>query len=313
MNGTFADAVAPAPPVLVSARGLAVGHGRQALFPPLDAALRAGELVCLLGGNGAGKTTLLKTLGGILPPVAGSVTVGGETVATLAPRLRARRIALLLTTSELPPFLLGRELVSLGRTPHAPWLPGRAARSHESDADIVQRVMAALRCEHLAERRLGQLSDGERQRLCLARALAQDAPVLLLDEPLSHLDPPAKAELLSLLQEWVRAPFPEGPSGSTPERVGRTVVAAVHEVDLALGFADRCLLVAPGLPPFLGTPEEAAGEPLRRVFPGWPTFWDPLGLRRGRGVRGVGESGDVHRAPGAGRGGHYGERHPGKA
>lgn len=270
-----------ASPALLGTRGLSVGHGTRALFPPLDVALCSGELVCLLGGNGAGKTTLLKTLGGILPPLAGAVTVAGADVAALSPRARARHVALLLAAPELPPFLLGRELVALGRTPHAAWLPAGLKGTREGDGDIVARVMEVLRCGHLAERRLGTLSDGERQRLCLARALAQDAPVLLLDEPLAHLDPPAKAELLELLQEWVRAPrgtrgIAEGAEG------GRVVVAAVHEVDLALGFADRCLLVAPGQPPFLGTPEEAAGEPLRRIFPGWPEFWDPLGLRRGR-------------------------------
>lgn len=276
---TFVPSRAP----LLSTHGLSVGHGVCALFPPLDAALHAGELVCLLGRNGAGKTTLLKTLAGILPPLAGSVIVGDEPVASLAPRVRAQRIALLLTDPMLPPFLLGRELVALGRTPHAPWLSAGFARTDTGDDEVVRSVMETLRCAHLAERRLGTLSDGERQRLCLARALAQDASVLLLDEPLSHLDPPAKAELLTLLHDWARAPSSSrAGTSSAAEGSGRIVIAAVHEVDLALGFADRCLLVAPGTPPFLGVPEEAAGGPLRRVFPGWPVFWDPLALRRGR-------------------------------
>jgi iron complex transport system ATP-binding protein len=247
-----------------------------ALFPPLDMAMQSGQFVCLLGGNGAGKTTLLKTLAGILPPLAGSVSLGGDVVEDLTGRERARRAALLLTDTGLPPFLLGRELVSLGRTPHTPWL----AAAREADAVVVQRVMETLRCAHLADRRLGQLSDGERQRLCLARALAQDAPVLLLDEPLSHLDLPAKAEMLSLLRDWTRAG--DGSDGSDGGGAGRVVLAAVHEVDLALGFADLCLMLAPGEKPFIGPPEEAAGEPLRRFFPGWPEFWDPLGLRRNR-------------------------------
>jgi iron complex transport system ATP-binding protein len=255
---------------LLATQGLVVGHDDRSLFPPLDFTLKPGEFVCLLGGNGAGKTTLLKTLAGILPPLSGSVSLGGDPVSALAGRERARRAALLLTDAGLPPFLLGRELVSLGRTPHASWL----ASVRAADEAVAQRVMETLRCAHLADRRLGQLSDGERQRLCLARALAQDAPVLLLDEPLSHLDLPAKAELLSLLRDWARAGDAEGS--------GRAVLAAVHEVDLALGFADRCLMLAPGEQPFIGLPEEAAGEPLRRFFPGWPGFWDPLGLRRNR-------------------------------
>jgi iron complex transport system ATP-binding protein len=220
----------------------------------------------LLGRNGAGKTTLLKTLAGVLRPLSGSVLLGGDPVASLSGRERARRVALLLADPGLPPFLLGRELVALGRTPHAPWF----ASAREADEAMVARVMEDLECAHLAERPLGRLSDGERQRLCLARALTQDASVLLLDEPLSHLDPPAKAGMLALLREWVRA------------APGRSVLAAVHEVDLALGFADRCLLVAPGAAPFLGAPEESAAAPLRAAFPGWPEYWDALSLRKRR-------------------------------
>ncbi len=250
----------------LSAQALAAGYGVCALFPPFDLALRAGELTCLLGRNGSGKTTLLKTLAGILPPLSGSVLLDGDPVSSLPGRARARRAALLLTDPGLPPFLLGRELVGLGRTPHARWF----ASAREADDVMVTRVLEDLECAHLADRPVGRLSDGERQRLCLARALAQDAPVLLLDEPLSHLDPPAKARMLGLLGDWARA------------APGRAVLAAVHEVDLALGFADRCLLLSPGSVPFLGTPEEAADTPLRAAFPGWPEYWDALGVRRGR-------------------------------
>jgi iron complex transport system ATP-binding protein len=153
--------------------------------------------------------------------------------------------------------------VALGRTPHAPWFAG----PHAEDPAPVEEALKQLGCAHLAERRLGTLSDGERQRLCLARALAQDAPVLLLDEPLAHLDLPAKAETLAFLRAWTRS--------------GRAVLAAVHEVDLALGFADRVLMLIPNEAPFIGVPEDAAADPLRRAFPGWPEFWNPLGLRNG--------------------------------
>jgi iron complex transport system ATP-binding protein len=263
---TAASPAARAP--LLEARGLAAGHAAP-LFPPLDLSLQAGELVCLLGRNGAGKTTLLKTLGGILDPLAGSVSLQGADARFLPGRDRALRAALLLTDGGLPPFLRGRELVSIGRTPHASWLSSSVA----ADRYAADEAMERLRCSHLAERRLGELSDGERQRLCLARLLAQDAPVLLLDEPLAHLDPPAKAELLGLLREWTREP--SGPAG-------RAVLAAVHEVDLALGLADRCVMLVPGEAPFVGLPEDAAGEALNRAFPGWPDFWDPLGIRRRR-------------------------------
>ena len=249
------------PVPLLEARGLSAGYSGAPLFPPFDLSLGAGELVCLLGRNGAGKTSLLKTLGGILKPLSGSVSLRGEDAGSLSGRERALRAALLLTEGGLPPFLLGRELVSLGRTPHAPWFSGARAE----DDRIAREAMERLHCAHLAERRLGALSDGERQRLCLARLLAQDAPVLLLDEPLAHMDLPAKAELLTLLRDY--------------SRTGRAVLAAVHEVDLALGLADRCLMLIPGEAPFLGLPEDAAGAALQRAFPGWPAFWNPLGLR----------------------------------
>jgi iron complex transport system ATP-binding protein len=249
---------------LLEARGVSAGYAGAPLFPAFDLSVRAGELVCLLGRNGAGKTSLLKTLGGILQPLSGTVSLQGNAAAGLSGRERALRAALLLTDGGLPPFLLGRELVALGRTPHASWFS--AARPE--DERIARAAMERLHCAHLAERRLGELSDGERQRLCLARLLAQDAPLLLLDEPLAHMDLPAKAELLGLLRDWTRA--------------DRGVLAAVHEVDLALGFADRCLMLIPGEAPFLGAPEDAAGPALRRAFPGWPEFWNPLGLRRAR-------------------------------
>jgi iron complex transport system ATP-binding protein len=173
----------------LAARSLTIGHGARAHFPSFDLALHPGGLTCLLGRNGAGKTTLLKTLAGVLPPLSGSVFLDGEEVASLSRRERARRAALSLADPGLPPFLKGRELVGLGRTPHGSWF----ASAREADDAMVARVLEDLKCAHLADRPVGRLSDGERQRLCLARALVQDAPVLLLDEPLSHLDPPAKA------------------------------------------------------------------------------------------------------------------------
>lgn len=245
----------------LEAQALVVGHG-QPLFPAFDFTLMPGEFVCLLGRNGTGKTTVLKTLGGILPPLSGEVMLKGRSIPQWAQRERARHAALLLTDPGLPPFLLGEELVTLGRTPHSEWFSASSA----SDRKAVLMALDRLHCAALAGRRLGTLSDGERQRLCLARILAQDTPVLLLDEPVAHLDLPAKVEVLLLLRDLARAE-------------GKAVLASVHDVDLALGLADRCLLLSPGAPPFIGTPEECAGVPLHSAFPGWPDFWDPLALR----------------------------------
>ncbi len=249
------------PTDLLAARALAVGHGRP-LFPPADFSLRAGELVGLLGPNGAGKTTWLKTLSGLLPPCAGEVHLRGRRLRELSGRERAQSLALLLVDPGLPPFLSGWELAALGRTPHRTGL----GFSTPADRAAVQAALEQLHCLPWANRRLGTLSDGERQRLCLARIVAQDAPALLLDEPTAHLDFPAKVEVLLLLRGLAR-------------REGKAVLASLHDLDLALGFCDRCLILAPDRAPFCGTPEAAAGGPLRAAFPGLPDFWDPLWLR----------------------------------
>mgnify|MGYP003345719083 FL=1 len=247
---------------MLTVNGLNQFYGGSHILRGLSFDAPPGKVTVLLGRNGVGKTTLLKTLGGILPPISGDVMLGGKRMGGLTDRERARFASLLLTDPGLPPFLLGEELVSLGRTPHTAWF----SSDEESDQMAVSSAMDRLHCTHLAHRRLGALSDGERQRLCLARVVAQDAPLLLLDEPTAHLDLPAKVEVLLTLRDLARTQ-------------GKAILASVHDVDLAFGLADRCLLLSPNAPAFIGTPEQAAGVPLHAAFPGWPDFWDPLMLR----------------------------------
>ncbi|MBB1254235.1 ABC transporter ATP-binding protein [Streptomyces sp. OF3] len=187
---------------------------------------RAGELTVLLGPNGAGKSTLLRTLCGLLPPLAGAVRVAGRDVSHDSALARARRLAVVLTDRVDPGLLSARELVSLGRHPHT----GFTGRLTPTDHGIVRWALDAVDAAHLADRPAAELSDGERQRVLTARALAQEPEVILLDEPTAFLDVPSRVALTVLLRDLAR------------DR-GPTVVVSTHDLELALRVADAVWLV----------------------------------------------------------------------
>lgn len=182
----------------------------------------------VVGPNGAGKSTLLRCLAGLLPPAAGSVLLAGRELNQWSPRERARQLAWLAQQAEASGELSVRDVVQLGRLPHLGLfgVPGPA------DRDAVERAMAQTECAAWQHRRLSELSGGERQRVLLARALAVEAPVLLLDEPTTHLDPPHQVALVRLLAQL-------GRSGAN------TVVSVLHDLPLALA-ADQLVVLAAG-------------------------------------------------------------------
>ena len=181
----------------------------------------------VVGPNGAGKSTLLRTLCGLQPPDAGHVELEGRPLPRWKPGERARRLAWMAQQAEAGGELTVREVVHLGRLPHL----GLFAAPGPADEDVVQQAMAQTECAAWQHRRLHQLSGGERQRVLLARALAVQAPLLLLDEPTTHLDPPHQVALVRLLQQQARA--------------GTTVVSVLHDLPLALQ-ADRVVVMAEG-------------------------------------------------------------------
>jgi iron complex transport system ATP-binding protein len=219
---------------LLEAEGLTFGYPGRPVFRDVTFALGAGELVALAGPNGAGKSTLLRVLLGLHAPLAGRVALGGVALASLRRREIARRVALLPqeSPSDLP--LAVREIISLGRLPHL----RRFEPEGPADLAAVEAALAATDTAELAERPMTELSGGERHRVHLARALAQGAPVLLLDEPTAGLDLVHQLEALELLRATVDEAAEAGG--------GRGAIVAMHDLSLAARWCDRILLLADG-------------------------------------------------------------------
>ena len=221
------------------ARALAAGYGTRLVLRGIDLELQPGEVTALVGPNGAGKSTLLRALAGLIRPAAGAVTLDGVDVGTIARDALARRIAVVPQLFDtLFPFSV-REIVGLGRTARL----GLFARPAPADGQAIDRALDVEGLTALADRRVDSLSGGERQRAVLAMALAQEADVLLLDEPTTHLDPSHQRDLLRHLAALAR------------DR-GVVILAVLHDLNLA-ALADRVVVLDAGAVAVDGPPAQA--------------------------------------------------------
>jgi iron complex transport system ATP-binding protein len=229
----------------------------------LTVAVDAGQFVCLVGPNGAGKSTLLRTLAGLQPALAGTVTLNGTDLRRLRRVEIARHLAAVLTDQHDTGRIVARELVGLGRHPYTGWL----GQLDTNDRDIVDAALHTVSAGHLADRVVSELSDGERQRVMIARALAQEPAVVLLDEPAAFLDVTARVELVALLRGLAR-------------EQGLAVVLATHDLELALRSADRMWLLSANGALSAGLPEQVVAEGLLdRTFPNANWAFDPIQWR----------------------------------
>jgi len=228
----------------LEALGVRVALGGATILDGVDLTVAAGEWVAVIGPNGAGKSTMLRAVGGLLP-VAGSISIFGTPTERLTRRQRARLVATVAQSPVVPAGMTVFDYALLGRTPYIPPL-GR-----ESSADLAAagEVLARLDLERFAGRQLDTLSGGERQRVFLARALAQGAPLLMLDEPTTALDIGHQQDVLDLVDELRR------------DR-GLTVLATMHDLSIAGEYADRMVLLAAGRVAASGTPREVLTEEL---------------------------------------------------
>ncbi len=236
--------------------GLRVSYGEHPVLMGVDLSVAAGEVVGLVGPNGCGKTTLLKAVTRVIPWLSGEVLVAGEPASSLSRRELSRRVAVVPQDPVLPVGYTALEVVLMGRTPHLGFLEQEGARDYHKAREALQRVGAI----DLAERRVDELSSGERQSVVLARALAQEAPILLLDEPTANLDIGHQISTFRLIRELARPtsarPRPEArPEGSVePSRLA--VLAAIHDLTLASLYCDRLALMAAGVIVAAGPPGE---------------------------------------------------------
>ena len=229
--------------------GLVVNLGRTRVLDGASLALAAGDALALVGPNAAGKSTLLRAMAGLLPTSAGEVRLKGQRLDTWKRDAVARAVALVTAEADGAATLTVADRVALGRYPHrGPFRPLTVA-----DRDAVSRALALAGVEHLAHRPLRTLSAGERQRAALARGLAQEPEVLLLDEPAAHLDIGHEIRLFDVLDE-VR-------------RTGVAVLAVVHDLQRAAAWADRMALLFEGRIASEGPPAEVlGGAPAARAF-----------------------------------------------
>lgn len=225
-------------PILLQATDLLAGYRsgpqkRAVITGPLSVDVRAGRVICLLGPNGSGKSTLLRTLAGLQPALGGSIDIApGDSKTSrgkLTPGQIARKISLVLTDKVRNTQLTVESLVALGRYPYSGWL----GILSPADKEIVARAIGMAGIGAYRERKVFTLSDGESQKVMLARALAQDTPILMLDEPTAHLDLPSRIQLMRLLHELAR-------------NTGKGILVSTHELDLALQVADEVWLLEKG-------------------------------------------------------------------
>ena len=242
-----------------TARGLSVGYDGAPLIEGIDLEIRRGEIVTLIGPNGSGKSTILKTVARQLKALGGRVAIGGDDLWNLSQRALASRLAVVLTERGRPELLTCRDIVATGRYPYT----GRLGILSPADEAKVDAAMAAVRVLDIQDRPYDAISDGQRQRVLLARALCQEPEMIVLDEPTSYLDIRHKLELLSLLRDMAR-------------REGITVLLSLHEIDLAQKVSDRIICVGDGGVLTSGTPEEVfSGDAIARLYGMAPDAFDP--------------------------------------
>lgn len=222
---------------------LAIGYKKNStthmVAEGVNTSLHGGELVCLLGPNGAGKSTLLRTVAGMQRPLHGTVFLGAASIHKLDARTLARQVSVVLTERVQVGLLTAYALVALGRHPYTGWTGQLTA----GDEAVVQGALTAVSAAHLAPRFVHELSDGERQKVMIARALAQEPQVMLLDEPTAFLDLPRRVEIMGILRRLAH-------------EQDRAILLSTHDLDLALRMADTIWLMPEHGPLQVGAPED---------------------------------------------------------
>lgn len=232
-----------------------VGYNKKPVLRGVSFDLQPGELLAVIGPNGSGKSTLIRAVSGVLPLQSGSIRVNGHDLSQIRDQERAQLIAVVPQARNLPSAFTAREVVALGRTPYLNWLGSIS----QSDRELIDEVMRQTDTTEFADRVINELSGGEQQRLLLARALVQQTPLLLLDEPTTHLDLQFQYGLMQRIHKLAHPQSPDEPA--------RAVLVALHDLNLAYEYADKVALLVKGQITHFGKPEDVlTPEILSRVY-----------------------------------------------
>jgi len=223
---------------MLKIENLSVNYGARRILHDISLNVQSGEVLALIGPNGAGKTTLVRAVSGVIP-YTGRIRTNGDDFASLSPLQRARYVATVPQAVSLPPAFTVWETVLLGRTPYLNFL----GQPSQKDEEIARQSLGRVSALPFADRRVGELSGGEQQRVLFARALCQSTPILLLDEPTAHLDLQYQVNLLELVHELAH-------------KDNLAVLIALHDLNLAAHYADRIALMVAGNIKAMGKPKE---------------------------------------------------------
>lgn len=230
---------------IIETQNLSIGYNqlgkKTALFPPINVDLNEGDVVALAGPNGAGKTTLFKTLSSTLAPLDGQIFLFGKEIRNYSAAERSKLYSIVLTERPDDMFLKVFDVVALGRYPYL----GLWAKLKKNDYQIIEKSLDVSGVLHLIDRPFRCLSDGERQKVMISKALAQDTPLIFMDEPAAFLDYPSKIELMTLMLKLSR-------------EQGKTIMFSSHDLDILLRTADKLWIVANNKPLISGVPEDIA-------------------------------------------------------
>lgn len=234
---------------MIQLKDFSIGYGSRLLLDRVNTSFAPGQLTALIGRNGTGKSTLLRALAGLNDRYSGEISLDGKLLRNMLPGESARKLAFVNTERVRISNLRCEDVVALGRAPYTNWI----GRMQPKDHDIVMKAMRSAGMESYANRTMDTMSDGECQRIMIARALAQDTATILLDEPTSFLDMPNRYELVSLLR-------------SLAHEQGKCILFSTHELDVALRMCDSIALVDNGMLHHLPVMEMIESGHIQRLF-----------------------------------------------